>query len=680
MTWLRHRLPTIAVLTLAVMGLVAVPAFADPIGDAVKSTVFGQANPMLSFIQLTDAHGINVWQYELSLDRGNPITATDKWFWSKPVDAAWQFYRDGVLVAIWILHWILSFGWITPIGDAATSISTALHTTMGPLGLPAMFLTVAGVVGAIYIFRGKVATGVWEIAVAVVIMAGLSTFLANPANLILNQNDGLIARVHQTSMGFVAAMADTPDLKGSDQTDAITSDLIQTFIRQPLQMVNFGMVIDSTSCEGVYDDVLKSGPHAWDSTIRDKVNDCESKLGDYAANPSPSMFGSVIFLYPAVLIVLVLAVVIGGAVLVAGIRVCYQAAKSTVTSLVGVLPGAARRPFWGTIADLFIAMAVFMFSYVFLAIFLKVIQLVLGGSGTMSAPQRIFLTDVLLVAGLVIYMVNKKRIQQSAHRLKSLLASRPGDAGGTVQPPTKLNTAAAISAGADVARFVRASTRRRAGKAAAGAAGSIPTGLLGSIGGGVPFNGWVGGPGGGGSGGAGRAWQTQPRSPSGSGGGGIIPTVTGRVLTGAAQAGLAHVTGGVSTVALTAYRTLKPRPALPAGSRAQNPSVRRPSGTASVGPGKKPLALPPGPSSQSSGGRRPKGPRPVAPASSPSQVIVRRPNQPVRADEAPAWRRPAESSSRPEGWPVRKVPDRRPAPRPSQNQTYIRRTQGRRGQ
>lgn len=675
MTWLRHRLPTIAVLTLALLGLVAVPAFADPIGDAVKSVMFGQANPMLSFIQLSDSHGINVWQYELSLDRGNPITATDKWFWSKPVDAAWQFYRDGVLVAIWILHWILSFGWITPVGDAATSISTALHTTMGPLGLAGMFLTVAGVVGAVYIFRGKVATGVWEIAVAVVIMAGLSTFLANPANLILNQNDGLIAKVHQTSMGFVAAMADTPELKGSDQTGAITSDLIQTFIRQPLQMVNFGMVIDGTSCEGAYDDVLKSGPHAWDSTIRDKVNGCESKLGDYAANPSPSMFGSVIFLYPAVLIVLVLAIVIGGAVLVAGIRVCYQAAKSTVTSIVGVLPGAARRPFWGTIADLLIALAVFMFSYVFLAIFLKVIQLVLGGSGTMSAPQRIFLTDVLLVAGLVIYMVNKKRIQQSAHRLKNLLASRPGGGGGTAQPPTKLNTAAAVSAAADVYRVVRMVSKKGGGprRATPSSGGVVGNG----IGGGVPFNGSVGG----GGGGAGGAWQTYPRNPSGGGGGGIIPTVTGKVLTGVAQAGLAHVTGGASTVAIAAYRGLKPRPALPPGPSSGNPSVRRPNGPLPVGPGKSLRALPPGPSSQAEGTiRRRKGRRPVEPASAASgQATPRRPGQPSGA-ETPAWRRPAGSSNSTEGWPVRKASGQRPAPRPNQTSSYIRRPQGRRGQ
>ncbi|MCA0296947.1 MAG: hypothetical protein LCH96_16875 [Actinobacteria bacterium] len=661
------------------MSILATPAFADPIGDAIKGAVFGQANPMLSFIQLTDSHGINVWQYELSIDRGNAITATDKWFWAKPIDSAWQFYRDGVLTAIWLLHWILDFGWIAPIGDAAMTVSDSLHNVVSQMGLAALFLTFAGTVAAFYIVRGKIATGVWEFLMAIVIMAGLTTFLANPARMILNPSDGLVYKARDASMSVVAAIAETPDLKGSDQTDAITSDLIQTFIRQPLEMVNFGIVIDGTSCESSYDEALKSGPHAWDSTIRDKVNECASKLGDYAGSPTPSMFGTVIFLYPAVLIVLVLAIVIGGAVLLAGIRACYQAVKASVTTIIGVLPGAGRRPFLGTIADFLIAISVFVFSYLFLAIFLKVIQLVLGGSGTMSAPQRIFLTDILLVAGLVIYMLNKKRIQQSANHLKEMLAKRPGGSSGHRQAPTRLNTAAAISAGANVAHLVRSVARSRVGAATGAAAGSVPTGLVGSIGGGAPFNGFVGGSGGGPGGAGGRAWQTYPKGPSGSGGGGI-PAVTGRVLTGAAQMGLSYVTGGASTAALTAYRVVKPRPALPPGPTSQNPSVRR-AGPAPVGPGKKQLALPPGPSASSPIVRRP-GPRgPAAPPVATSEVTVRRPGQPAAASETPAWRRTAERPERPEGWPVRKAAERPQQPRPTQtNPTYIRRPQGRRGQ
>lgn len=595
MSRLRRRWPTIGVAALVLMLVSATPAFAEPIGDALKGALFGQANPMLAFIQLEDAHGINVWQYELSIDRGNPVLATDKWYWSKPIDAAWQFYRDGALVAIWLLHWILDFGWVKAVGDTAIPLGDALHTTISQLGLAGTFLTIAAFVGAIYILRGKTSTGVWEITMAVIIFAGLSTFLANPVRVLLDPSDGLVYQARDTSMDFVAAVAQTPELSGADQTNAITSDLITTFIRQPLQMVNFGMVIDGTSCEDTYNEAVKSGPHGWEADIRDKVNSCASELGAWAGNPSPSMFATVLFLYPAVFIVLVLSVAIGGAVLMAGIRACYQAVKASVTTVVGVLPGAGRRPFLGTIADLLIAIGVFVFSYVFLALFLKTIQLVLGGVGPMSAPQRIFLTDLLLVAGVVLFLVNKKRIMQSSQRLKDLLATRPGSSSGSTPPAPRLNTAAAISAGADVARLVRSFSRRGATPAPRGSGG----GGAGGPGGSLPI--WTQVPGPSGPGGSPSGGRPPKGLPPGGGGG--IPTLTGRVITGAAELGLAHATGGASTVAIgtgRAVRVLKPRPALPPGPSPRNPSVRRPPGPIVAGSGRAPLALPPGPSSSTS--------------------------------------------------------------------------------
>lgn len=624
MRW-RRRLPAIVIGSLLLAVTMASPALADPLGDAAKAVISGQSNPMLTWIQMQDSHGVSVWQYELSIDRGNPVTAPDKWFWGKLVDSTWQFYRDGVVVAIWFLQWILNFGWMDPVTAAVTPIGDALHTTMGLLGLGGLFLTIAGVVGGIYILKGRTATGVWELMAAVVVAAGLTTFLANPAGLLLAKPDGLVYRVHDTSLAFVSAMAQTPELKASGQTDAITSDLIVTFLRQPLEMVNFGVVIDGGACEAGYDEVLKSGPHAWGNEIRDKVTSCSATAGEWASTPSPTMYTAAGSLYPAVFIVLTLAIAIGGSVLMAGLSLAYQSAKANITTIAGVLPGAARRPLLGTIADVLIASAQFLFSFVFLAIFLKAIQLVLGGSGAMGAPQRIFITDLLLVAGLVIFLKNHKRIKDSAHHLRELLGRRPGGSVG-VSSPTRLNTAAAISAGANVAHLARSVMRRRGGAAGA-VAGSAAgwTGIVGTVaGGGAPFNGQVGG-------GYGGAGNSGPRRPSGSGGGGGAAVLTGRVLTGAVEMGLGHATGGASTVALTAVRALrrpKPRPELAAGHPSVSGGpVRRslPSGPSGQGQRR---ALPPGPSRRPGGSVQPialpPGPSSTPPARRPGVAPTRR--------------------------------------------------------
>jgi|LSQX01.1.fsa_nt_gb hypothetical protein len=559
MRW-RRRLPAVLICSLLLAVTMASPALADPIGDAVKSATAGQSNPMLSWIQLQDSHGVSVWQYELSIDRGNPVSAADKWFWSKWVDNAWQFYRDGVVVAIWMLRWVLDFGWLDPVVAATTPIAESLHTTVGMLGLVGFFLTVSGVVGAIYIFNRRAATGVWELMAAVLVAAALGTVLVNPAGLLLSKPDGLAYRVHDTSLAFVAQMAQTPQLKASGQTDAITSDLIVTFLRQPLELVNFGAVIDGTECESAYDEVLKSGPHAWGSEIRDKVASCSAKAGDWASTPSPSMFSATSALYPATFIVLTLAIAIGGAVLMAGLNLAYLSVKATVTTVVGVLPGEARRPLLGTVADVVIALGTFLFSFVFLAIFLKAVQLILGGSGAMSAPQKIFVTDLFLVGGLVIYLVNRKRIKASAHRLRELLARRPGGSLSSAPPPTRLNTAAAVSAAASAAHLARGWMRHRGASAGGGGAYRpiMPGG--GGPGGGGPGGGGPGGGGPAGGGPAGGGPAGGGRSGGGRSGGAVL---TGRVLTGAAEAVLGHATHGASTVTLSAVRMLrrpKPRP------------------------------------------------------------------------------------------------------------------------
>lgn len=287
------------------------------------------------------------------------------------------------------------------------------------------------------------------------------------------------------------------------------------------------------------------------------------------------MFAGAGLLYPAVVIVFTLAIAIGGAVLMAGFNLAYLSVKATVTTIAGVLPGTARRPFLGTIADVVIALGIFIFSFVFLAIFLKAVQLILGGNDVMPAPQRILLTDVLLAGGLVIYLVNRKRIRASAGRLRELLSRRPGGSVASAPIPARLNTAAAISAATNVAHLGRSLLRRPGGSGLS--AGQPMSGA-------AAVSGAGSGP--------------QPRRSKGGGGGAL----TGRILTTASAHGLRHATGGASTVALTAFRVLRrpkrrpelvpPAPAAPAVAagpiRHQLPPGRsHPRG---------PIALPPGPS------------------------------------------------------------------------------------
>lgn len=632
--WMRRYGLGVGVVTALFMVTVAGQASADPLTD-LKYAIWGQSNPMLTpFIQFTDSHGVNVWQYELSVDRGNPVWSADKWFWAKWLDPAWQLYRDVVLFGIWLVHWVLDFGWMSPIAAATKEINWSVGQLMSQFGLVSLFLTIAGVVGAFYIVKGRLATGVWEMVLACVVVAGLSTFLANPAGLVLNEHGGALYGARDASLQFVAALSDHPDAGGEAQVDLITDSMIETFIRQPLQVVNFGAVLDGGPCEATYDEVLKSGPHAWGSEIRDAVNGCNSKLGDYAGNPSPPMLTSMLVMYPGSFAVLGLAVFIAGAVLKAGVQICYLAVKATVTTIVGVLPGAARRPLWGTIADLIVACGVFVFSYVWLALFLHLIRTVLGGTD-MPATQKLLVVDVLLVVGLVLYLTNKKRIEQSTWKLRELLASRPGGGVGAGSPPPKLNTAMAIGAAASVANLAKGLTRRQPawkpgwGQRTQGSHMPAASGPFGAAMAGFPGGGFN----------PPRPWPPGPPGPPGpppgllpGGGGGLRALGPGMAAMGA-KVVLGHLSGGTSLLASAAIdagvnRVLKPRPQLVGGPAGVNPAVRSLGSPGRAGTARQlPTGRLPGPGSPSGSGRQqlPTGRRPLeltpGPASRPGSSL-----------------------------------------------------------
>ncbi len=604
---LRRAWPSILVATGVVMVASAATAMADS-GWDIKNAIWGQSNPVLTpFIQFTDSHGINVWQYEISIDRGNPVTGADKWFWTKFVDPLWQLYRDGVLVSIWLIRWVLDFGWMEPIREAAITLNIALSSVMDQMGLIGLFLTIAGVVGAFYILKGRIATGVWEMVLACVIVAGLGTFLANPAGLILNTDHGAAYAARDLSLDLVSAVSQSPEHGPDAQVEQITSSLIETFIRQPLQLANFGVVLDGGPCEQVYDEVLKSGPHAWGSEIRDKVNGCNSKLGEYAGSPSPSMATSLLVMYFGAFVVFALAVFIAGGVLRSGVTLGYQAVKSAVTVIVAVLPGAARRPFWGTIADVIIAFFVFVISFVSLAAFMRGVDVVLGATPDMPAPQRLMIVNVLLVVLVVLFLSNRKRLGQATWKLRELLATRPGGSVGAGSPPPKLNTAMAVSAAANVAHLARDVIKGRRKKPPEfnwnHSGPPLGGGVGGFAGGGfhVPTPGPLSPPGP--PPGPPGPWPGPP-GPPGPGqlhGGGFAR----QMVNLGADLALAHVTGGASKVVTAGVRVAslakpKVRPQLPAGTSASNPAIRSTQGGGTLTPGRRPLELPPGPSSSKS--------------------------------------------------------------------------------
>jgi len=416
---------------------VAVPLTAVPVLLFVwATTAFGddgsrlsQTPGALSWTNPRDSRGIGVWNYEMSLDRGG-ITSPSKVIWSSYIDLYWTIYRSIVVVAIWLIDWVLSFTWLTALATPALALSQSLTGVVNAFGLAPTLLTIAAAVCVLWMAQGKWALGIMELFISLIVASLAVGVLANPVEKVAGDH-GLI--VSSRDLGLQVANRLAHDGNASGDASQLRKDnsarLVDTFIRMPAEVLNFGTVLDGGKCEKPYTAAVKSGPHGNESTIRDAVGKCDSSLGDVAANPGPGQAVSSLVITPSALFVLLFAIVLAGAVFLAALYALFHSLKAIITLVTGLLPGVARGALWQTIADLTMSLVTLVFSIVFLTAYLLLIQGIFSstkpGTGVMAT---FFFVDILLFAGIIVFWRARRSLRKAADGLAGALASRPGPA------------------------------------------------------------------------------------------------------------------------------------------------------------------------------------------------------------------------------------------------------------
>ena len=407
-------------------------ALAAPI--TTDDSHLGQTPPSLSWIDLKDSRGISMWNFELSLDRGG-LTSADKVAWSMVTDWAWGAYRGWCALALWFLDWVMSFSWVDTIASPILTVGDSMQSVVNKIGLVPTFLTVTALLAGLWFLKGRYTTAIWEVGIACVIAALASGVFAHPVHLIAG-SDGYIVKANQAGQELAAQLATGSSAgKTPEQLrQAQTGKLVDTFIRQPTELINFGRVLDGGKCESAYNEVVKKGPYGTKSDIRDAVNGCDKSLGDYAANPSSGMaMGSLLFI-PAAFVILAMGLMFAGSVIAAALWAMFQALKAIVTLITGLLPGGGRGSLMLTVAETIVSLLLIVFTSVFLSVFLLIVQTMFAGTAGDSVAKTFVIVDVVMVAALVIYGRQRKQIKSMSERMGRWMSQRPGGAPATQLP------------------------------------------------------------------------------------------------------------------------------------------------------------------------------------------------------------------------------------------------------
>lgn len=383
----------------------------------------------MSWIDLEDSRGFSIWQYNLNIHQGS-VTSFWKALFAYPLTWMWGAYRLAVAVVTWFFQFILEFSWLRVLIAPINALNEGVEGVVDTLGLAPALLVVAGGVSAVWIIRGRWALGVSELLISLVVASAATGILARPLDLVTGA-DGLIYQARDFGLSVAAELAQPDDGSATapdDLPEAVSAMLVDTFVRQPHQLVNYGESFDGTPCEDAYDAAVAiSTPYSSSDQPRRTVGECSPPAFDHADNPDFAQIGTMSALGPSTAFIMVLIVVFGAVTVGATLNALWQGVKLSISLVTSILPGRGRGMLWQNIADLAIALTVLIFAVSFIAGFMVFLQAVFGNTGELgwNLIATMLFVDLLLIVGVVALIRGKKAIRRAADRLAAAMATRP---------------------------------------------------------------------------------------------------------------------------------------------------------------------------------------------------------------------------------------------------------------
>ncbi|UGT63364.1 hypothetical protein [Nocardia asteroides] len=305
----------LAVLALAVV-LPAALGGAALAGSGSPSTP-GSVNSALSWMAVRDSAGVPLSQYMFVTDRGGVLNPGNTVL-STIISLEFAGWVVIVTTAIWIIGYALSFQWLASIGSALEGVAANLS---GQLATPIMLITAAAIGAffvAYFIVRGQSAKAVAQVCTMVLVALAGPFFLAHPLEDALAA-DGVLAKGRDVGITVAAGLNGSTEVNPLRLVATIQTTLADNLARRPLQVWNFGHVLDDRpACGGVWTAGMLSGDE-------DRVKDGLQSCGDNAAfvsasNPGAGQIGAGLLMLVTSLIVCGLGVMLAWRILRAGMR------------------------------------------------------------------------------------------------------------------------------------------------------------------------------------------------------------------------------------------------------------------------------------------------------------------------------------------------------------------------
>ncbi|ONM48318.1 hypothetical protein B0T44_09820 [Nocardia donostiensis] len=346
----------------------------------------------VAWMGIRDSSGVPLADYLFVTDEGSLLEPGSLSLWAL-LGLEFAGYMIIVTTAIWFIGYALSFRWLDVFAAALHGVANALADQ---IATPVVLVT-AATIGAFFVawfvIRGFYAKAAMQTVTMVAVAILGAVFLADPLADAVS-SDGLLAKGRDLGITVAAGLDGNGNAHPDQLVGEMQAELADGLARYPLQVWNFGHVIDEQpACA-----------HAWSVGLTtgdtDRVKSGIEACGDLAASaktaePTAGQLGTGLLLLLSATVLLAFAVVLGGLIIRAGMSTIYHAFLAVFGFAAGgFVYGPSQTLLIRNLVEIFLAAAKMCAYTVFLGVYL----LFLGNLFRQASGQ---VMPVIVIAALV---------------------------------------------------------------------------------------------------------------------------------------------------------------------------------------------------------------------------------------------------------------------------------------
>jgi hypothetical protein len=440
-----------------ILTIVVIDLYIVIFGNVLAAHADTASTPFMLGGDITDSAGIPLSNYaKLPIDRG------DMFSWEKALIAAWldPIWTGHIAVLswmIWFCNWLLSFEWVSVIAAPFELLATLLKQFLGDIAWIPFALVISGGVAGIAIMVGKHAGGWSEVFISATCAVLATGMLANPIATLTATGGALDTA--QRYGGEIAAAVVSEDFNNYGQNldtkhllaSAVTSQLVDVFVRAPAQTIAFGKSLDGQCATSFNDSMIASPPINSGNEVRDAVNNCDPQAKRNNENPNFGQVLTAATLSTSNFTIFGFPIIAGFMFLITVIGFLISAMKTMWHVYLGILP-INRYPLWRSLGDTVMGLVAIMMMAVVMAAVLKIVVSAVSGIAGLGLPlvgQALFM-DMMLV--VVLFMMwRTRRAAKKAGRTMAEQLSRLGLGKGGTKERDAVKAVAAMGAVSTIA-------------------------------------------------------------------------------------------------------------------------------------------------------------------------------------------------------------------------------------